>query len=329
MLHLCYEEAFFLHSIFFLPGRRLVFLRPLVWLVLLVVGAGGCARGDVVATVNRQAITAQEVDKRVSFFELAYGHRLNGSEYRTARGQVLDMMIDEEIIVQEARRRRLIPTAKQVEAEVKRVEDYIRNRVFGGSPRRYEEGLKKAGLTRDDIRRYVERQLMGDMLYRQVTAKVTVTPQEVRSYYDNNRAQFREPERVHLLEIRVNSAEDGQKALQELKNGADFKAVAAKYSTDPLAKRNGGDHGYVTRDRLVQEVADVAFKMKPGETSGIFPSHYALHIVRVEDKKPGKEYTFEEVKDNLRQQMLQSRQRQVFEAFAEELNRKARVTREE
>lgn len=319
-----------MHSIFFLPTKHML-RRSLVLCAATAVlaAAGGCSRGDVVATVNRQAITARELDKRVSFFELAYGHRLKGSEYRTARGQVLDMMIDEEIIIQEARRRRLLPTSKQVDAELKRVEDYIRNRVFGGSQRRYEDGLKKAGLTRDDIRRYVERQLMGDMLYRQVTAKVTVTPQEVRAYYDKNRAQFREPEQVRLLEIRVNSREDGEKALQELKAGADFKAVAAKYSTDPLAKRNGGDHGYVTRDRLVQEVADVAFKMKPGETSGIFQSHYALHIVRVEDKKPGKEYTFDEVKDNLRQQMLQSRQRQVFEAFAEELNRKARVTREE
>lgn len=300
--------------------------------LLLAVAAGGC-KGNTVATVNGKGITATDLDKRVAFLEVAYRHPLRGGAYDEAKGQVLDMLIEEEIVVQEAKRRRLAPDAKQIAEEEKWLTGYLNDQVFGGSRQQFEDGLKKAGLTREYLRYFVERQLMGNMVFGQVTGEVAVTPQEAEDYFNSNRDLFRDPEQVKLLEITVETPADGGKALAELQAGTDFKTVAGKYSLDPQVKEDGGDRGYVTREGLPKEVADAAFQLKPGETSGLVESQSppslikSYHILRVEDKKPVKEYTFAEVKDDLQNRLLQEKQRQTFAKFLQELSSKARVSR--
>lgn len=299
-------------------------------LVLLGLAAGGCGRSEAVASVNRERITSDELDKRIAFFEFAYAHRLRGKEYREARGQVLDMLLDEEIVIQEARKRRLVAKPKDIQAEQKRLTEYIKKQVFGGKDKQFQKAMKEAGVTNEDIRKYVERQMAGDMLFRYVTRNVKVTNEEVRQLYEANKKRFQEPDQVKLWELRTDDPTKAEKALTELRGGADFASVARKYSTDPLAQKNGGLHGYVPKGGgVIKEVEDVAFKLKPGELSGIVQSHYALHVLKVDDVKKGKALAFDEVKEGLRQQVMQTRQQQVFEDYREKLKRRARVTREE
>lgn len=304
-----------------------------VAILLLAAVAGGCGKGNTVATVNGTGITATDLDKRVAFLEVAYQHPLRGGAYAEAKGQIIDMMIEEEMVVQEAKRRGLAPDAKQIAEEEKWLTGYLNDQVFGGSRQRFEDGLKKAGLTREYLRYFVERQLMGNMVFGQVTGEVAVTPQEVEDHFKSNRDLFRDPEQVKLLEITVETPADGEEALAELQAGIDFETVAGKYSLDPQVKEDGGDRGYVTREGLPEEVADAAFQLKPGETSGLVESQSppslikSYHILRVEDTKPAKEYTFAEVKDDLQDRLLREKQRQTFADFLQELSNKARVSR--
>lgn len=292
--------------------------------------AGGCSR-DAVATVNRQAITTKDLDRRVAFFELAYGHKLTGGQYQTARGQVLDMMIDEEVVLQEARRRRLSPKAADVEEEYRRVRNYLKERAYGGSEARLREGLKLLGLDEQYLRDYVTRQLTGEMLFRQVTGGITLTEQDLRRLYDLNKDKFKEADRGLVWEIRADSQAAAEKALAELRAGADFAAVAAKYSSDPLAKKTGGFLGWVTLggQNVLPELQDAIRKAKPGTITGPFQSHVAWHIIRVDQFNPGRQRTFEEVRDELRQQVLDSRRQAAFQKFVDELTRRARITRNE
>ena len=105
-------------------------------------------------------------------------------------------------------------------------------------------------------------------------------------------------EEVHARHILVES-EDEAKALQEqLKNGADFAALAKEKSKDPGAAE-GGDLGYFTKDQMVPDFADVAFKMYPGQVSNPVKTQFGWHLIKLEDKRTKQPPEFDKVKDQI------------------------------
>lgn len=299
----------------------------------LAVAVGGCGSRGVAARVNRQPVASQDLDRRVAFFEAAYGHKLAGAEYARMRGQLLDMMIEEEVVLQEARRRRVMPKPEEVEQEYRRLRNYLKQRAYAGSERKLRDGMKLAGITDAYLREYVTRQLTGELLFRQVTSRVTITDAELRRLYEENRDRFKEPDRAKVWEIRVNSRAVADKVLDELRKGRAFADVAREYSLDPLAKRTGGFNGWMQPGTgMLPELEEAIFTKKtakPHTITGPIQSHVALHIVRVEEYVPGVQRTYDEVKDQLRQQVLDNRRQRVFQDFTAELERRARIVRYE
>lgn len=305
--------------------RKNTFVILLMMLFVVAAPLSGCGRGQRAATVNRKVITTQDLEKRIAYIELIYGHQLKGSQYQRARGEVLDSLIDEEMLIQEARRRGIKPKDAEVAKQYKDMISYLKKDVFGGSEAKYKAGLSKAGLTEQDLKDVLVRLLTERALFEEVTKAVYATPEEVKAIYDENTERFKRPEQVKMLEIRVNSLGEAQRALDEIKGGKDFAEVAKR-----LGMKDGGNRGYVARKSgLVQEIENVVFNLKVGETSGIIKSHYAYHIVKVEDHLPEKQITFDEVKDDLTKRVIDAKKQQKFDAFKEELSRKTKITREE
>ena len=93
--------------------------------------------------------------------------------------------------------------------------------------------------------------------------------------------------------------EDEAKAIEaQLKKGADFATLAKEKSKDPGAAE-GGDLGYFTKDQMVPEFADVAFKLDKGQISDPVKTQFGWHIIKVEDKRTKPTPTFDEVKGQL------------------------------
>jgi peptidyl-prolyl cis-trans isomerase D len=119
-----------------------------------------------------------------------------------------------------------------------------------------------------------------------VASSISVTDQEVRDQW----AQQPHPETVtasHILfkfDPGTKEADVKAKAeevLKRVKAGEDFAELARKYSQDPGSAKNGGDLGSFTREQMVKEFADVAFALKPGETSDLVRSQFGYHIIKV------------------------------------------------
>lgn len=313
------------HSLRLMPLVISVFITSLLTLT------GGCARRDVAATVNREVITVADVDKRMSFYDFVYGHGLQGEAYLKNRGKIVDAMIYEEILFQEARRRQTIPSQTAVDQEYKKAMAELVKKVAGGSQKEFNRKVQTAGLTEADWKRYIERQMAIGLLYDAVTRGIKATETEMRAYFDANKMRLSQPEQVKLLEIRVNSPQEGEKALAELKAGASFSEVARKYSVDPVGKRNGGEVGYVSRGHsgLIREVEEAAFSLNIGETSGLVQSAHGLHILRVVDRKAAKEANFEELRAEIERQVTEAKKSRRFDEFLEELRRRAVITRAE
>jgi len=101
-----------------------------------------------------------------------------------------------------------------------------------------------------------------------------------------------------------------------------FSELARKYSEDPGTRDKGGDLGFFSRGQMVPEFEEVVFKLKVGEISPPIKTRFGYHLVRVEAKIPSREQTYEEVKDRVRQDLLEAKKAQRMEALMAELRRK-------
>jgi peptidyl-prolyl cis-trans isomerase C len=140
------------------------------------------------------------------------------------------------------------------------------------------------------------RVLMEAML--QDAGKTAATDEAMHKVYDEAVKQMGSEEEVHARHILV-ATEDEAKAIEaELKKGADFAALAKEKSKDPGAA-DGGDLGYFTKDQMVPEFAEVAFKLDKGQISEPVHTQFGWHIIKVEDKRIKPTPTFDQVKAQL------------------------------
>jgi peptidyl-prolyl cis-trans isomerase D len=139
----------------------------------------------------------------------------------------------------------------------------------------------------------------------QVRSRITVTPQEIESYYNSNLQQFQAPEQVRASHILLKTdgkdeatvKKQAEDILKQAKApGADFAALAKKYSEDDGSKGNGGDLDYFPKGRMVPEFEQAAFSMQPGQISDLVKSQFGFHIIKVVDKKAAATRTLDEVR---------------------------------
>jgi peptidyl-prolyl cis-trans isomerase C len=132
-----------------------------------------------------------------------------------------------------------------------------------------------------------------------------VTEAAVRARYDRDIAgKPGEPE-VHARHILVSSEADAVAIIAQLKQGADFAAIAKARSSDPGAAQ-GGDLGWFKKGDMLPEFAEAAFALQPGQISDK-PVHtgYGWHVIKVEERRISPPSSFEQARDALRRQMIQ------------------------
>jgi peptidyl-prolyl cis-trans isomerase C len=126
-------------------------------------------------------------------------------------------------------------------------------------------------------------------------AKAATTEEAERKAYDEAAKAEPPQEEIHARHILVPTEEEAKKALERIKAGEDFAKVATELSKDPSA--DGGDLGWFTKDRMVPEFSDAAFKLKKGEVSEPVHSQFGWHVIKVEDTRTKTFPPFEQVKD--------------------------------
>ena len=152
-------------------------------------------------------------------------------------------------------------------------------------------------------------------------AKTATTEEAERKAYDEAaKAQPPEPE-VHARHILVPTEEEAKAALARIKAGEDFAKVATELSKDPAG--DGGDLGWFTKDRMVPEFAEAAFKLEPGQVSDPVKSQFGWHIIKVEGKRMKTFPPFEQVKDQAARFVAQKAQT----ALITSLRDKAKIER--
>ena len=152
----------------------------------------------------------------------------------------------------------------------------------------------------------------AELRLEQVAAQLTVSEEDVRAAYEKDKARFVQPERRRSRHILIADGPDALKKAQDVlaqarQAGADFSALAKKYSADKASALQGGDLGWSDRTAFVGPFADALFAMKPGEIRGPVKSEFGYHIIRLDEIDPVKARSFDEVRAELEAKLRSER----------------------
>ena len=187
------------------------------------------------------------------------------------------------------------------------------------------------GLTRDELLPLMADGLMIDKwVNEKVKPAIKVDDKAIEAFYNENAERFKTPEQTsasHIL-IKVDQgATDVQKKearakaesiLEQLKKGGDFAALAKENSACP-SKERGGDLGSFSRGQMVPAFEETAFKLKPGELSGVVETDFGFHIIKGGEHKDAGQVPLAEVKEPLRQNMIKQQVGAAMEKLVSQL----------
>ena len=153
-----------------------------------------------------------------------------------------------------------------------------------------------------------DQQLLADA-YLDRTARGKINDTVLQAKYDELTKQVPPMEEVHARHILVKTEAEAKDLIKLLDKGGDFEKLAKEKSTDPGSGENGGDLGYFTKDKMVPEFADAAFKMEKNQYSKTaVHSQFGWHIIQVLDKRTQPPPPFDQVKAQLMNIVLQDEQ---------------------
>jgi parvulin-like peptidyl-prolyl isomerase len=302
------------------------------------------AEGDkaVAAIVAGEPIYLSEVDERVKgledkFRELNPQLRFPEDKKNKLRRDFLQRMIREKVLLMEADRRKITVDEQEVQNRIDQLK-----LLFGNSPeaqQRFLDGIKDMNRFRAEVTNQAR---ISKLMDQEIKAKIQITEDELRSFFEANPERFADQESVKLRQILIRyKTEDAsqppseevkeearkraQEILARLEAGEDFATVAQEVSEDPATSSRGGEMGTYTKGRLPRELEDVAFGLEPGQISEPVETRFGLHILKVDEHKQAYQPTFEEVRDRVESALRSQKYRELSEKFVQELKEKANI----
>jgi peptidyl-prolyl cis-trans isomerase SurA len=208
-------------------------------------------------------------------------------------------------------------------------EDYIKSKY----PDRvtFTKTLQQEGITYEKARRdYRTTFIVEQMRYKNISSAIMISPHKIETYYVDHKDDFKEEDQVKLRMIvltktpEADSTEKRKLAdeiLAKLNEGASFADMASIYSQGSQAKQQG-EWDWVEKSALRQELADVAFKLKPGEKSGVIDTPEAFYIMLVEDRREARVKPLPDVRDQIEKILLAKERTRLQQAWIDKLKQK-------
>lgn len=304
----------------------------LVFSLLLVAGCGS----DVVATVNGEKITRQELDKEVQVYKTSLekqGLDFSGDKGKEVleqlRSDVLKQMIDEKLLLQEAEKKGFEPATTEVETEMEKIRQNFKTEG------EFKKFLTANGVNEPQLKDYIKKQLAVEKLMQEVTAGTKVTDEDAQEYYREHTDEFTQPEKRKVRHIlvafegttdkpgrkEVDAKLEATRLLEKIKAGADFEQLAKEHSDDssePLTITRGGG--------FMPEFEDAVFGLNVGEiTSEPVKTMYGYHLIKLEEIIPSTREPFADVKEQIKAQLEEQLRVEKFTKYLEGLRQEAEI----
>lgn len=306
------------------------FVAAVLMFAMLGAVLAGCGqpklREGTVAVVNGHTVTQDDLNKRLKIFELFFKQPMTDTG---AKQQVLDQMVRDRLIRDQAAAAGVNVTDDQVESEMGRFLGALDNQYAGRDE--VNKRLSELGLTNDQIAAFLKDFLVGQGMVEKKKAEVQVTDDELRAFYNEKKDSLytytEEVTRAAHVLVPLDQADKAEEIAAKAKAGGNFAELAKLYSVDEGTAKLGGDLGYFTRETMVKEFADAAFSIEPGRTSDPVQTEFGWHIIAVLDRQPAGLLTFEKVQDDVKNRALADKQEKAYEQWLVQLEQNAKITK--
>ena len=289
---------------------------------------------SIVAVVNDDIITSWEVNQAMQPLvrEAEKKAPLTDAARRELRSNVITGLIDKKLAEQKIK-----------ELNIKVSDDELRQSIEDVKKQNNltQEALVAAlatqGLTYEQYKSQLRDQLERLRLVSQeVKSKIQVGDQEMRDYYEANKSLYTEEEsyraRHIYIKIPKNATDEQLDALtarveailKETQGPVDFAVLASKYTEDATAK-DGGSLGVFKMGDMQGEFVQLLERLKPGDVSGIIKTPSGFHIVKLEERIPGRVKSFEEVKPDIEERLYKKKSDERFNQWLVEMKKEATI----
>lgn len=336
------------------PHSRKIALAGLAVALLFAAGCQRAHNADTLATVNGKPILRSEVER-------IYENNLGDSHQHPSQVQgdimrlnILRQLIDEEIVMQRAAKQNLTASDSEVGDKLNEIKAPFTAEEF-------QKRLDSQHMSLDDLKREIRRNLTEQKLFnKEITSRINITDADISSFYNQHKADFNLPEpSYHLAQIVVTSTPmppqqvgnlQNSKAMNEtdakrkiemlhnrLESGDDFGALAMNFSENSSTSGNGGDMGMFTESQLKSDpqVFAAISNLKPGQITDVLPIYagsnnkqpvgYAIYKLIDREAAGQRQLNDPRVQQAIRQQLRESREQLLKNAYLEMLRDQARV----
>ena len=278
---------------------------------------------DAVAQVNGQPISQAQFNQLLDQAKKSYASQkkpwpaAGTPAFDTLKTQAVAYLVQRSEFQQEAEKLGVKVTDADVEKRLKQ----IKKQYFGNSESRYKTQLKQQGLTDAQVREDLRAQLIQEKIFAKVTAGAKVSDTDVKKYYDQHKTQYGTPEQRDVAHSLVKSKSLADQLYAKVKSGANFAALAKKYSQDPGSKAQGGKLT-ISKGQTVQNFDLMAFDLKTGAISRPVKTQFGYHIIKALGPiKPATTTPFAKVKASIKQQLLQQKRNDAMTTWSNKLKK--------
>ncbi|MFH1782435.1 MAG: peptidylprolyl isomerase [Candidatus Omnitrophota bacterium] len=287
----------------------------------------------IVAIVNEEVITQQDIDQLLGVLYAQYVHTYQGEELlekmEEIKKDILNQMIEDRLILSRAKELGVTVTEEEMEERLSEIKNGFPTEEF------FYNTLETQGITISDLKsRYRDQILMKKIVNYEIKSKVSVLPSEINDFYTKNKPQFKQDIKYRVRHILIKAEDEvgfelAKVEMREIYNkvvaGNHFDSLARTYSQGPN-KEQGGDMGYIGKGEMLEELEDVIFSLKKGEISEPIRSKIGYHIFKVEDIKKAGYLPLEEVQNDIKQLLFQEKLAKSVKEWLGELRKKAYIS---
>lgn len=271
----------------------------------------------IVAIVNKDTITQSEADAFLNLIIMQLSQRYQGKELEERiedeKKELIGKMIEERIILQEAKRKKLEPRLDMVK---KRLEEARRSY---GSDEEFQQSLKLRGLTLGDLeKRMGEQMMLRGLIEQEVRSKIVISPDEVTEYYEKHKDDFLQPEMRSIESLYFEDENITEKLVEDLKTWVDFKQLAERYKVAYAKDALSGS-------QLKPEIREAIFSLEVNQVSGAVRFNKGIYVFKLLEIHPEELKSLADAHDRIYNYIFEQKLTVKMLEWIEELKSKAYI----
>jgi len=307
---------------------KAVFQMILIGLIMTMAAFPGCrpvsesekAASIICAQVNGKKISLADFNQELQRLNLDMEapYLESDEQIKSLRKELLLLMIDRELMVQEANAKGITVGPEDLEVSLKEIGE-------GYPPGKFSVEGYLTDPAYEGWRSFILQGLLTKKLIKQeIEPGLEVSEEEMRSFFLSHKQDFDKDKEFRARQIVVESEMEAREILKELKKGGDFAELARERSLSP-DREVGGDLGFFGLGQMPPEFDEVMLQLKKGEVSDVVQSDYGYHIFQLMEINEAKEATWEEAKPKIMQILLAQKRDKAFHDWLHGLRSNARI----